>query len=72
MIITEWGYVFEHEGLPGTSQAVFLAKKSMKMDVNRSESIYTFISKFTSHLGDKGWQIGVLWENSWLCQAAPI
>lgn len=45
---------FEHEGLPGTSQAALLAKKSMKMDGNRSESIYTFISKFTPHFGDKG------------------
>lgn len=27
MIIIEWGYVFEHEGLPGTSQAVFFGKE---------------------------------------------
>lgn len=54
MITIERGCVFEHEGLPGTSQAAFLVKKSMKMDVNRSESIYTFITKFTSHFIDKG------------------
>lgn len=54
MITIDWGVFFEHEGLPGTSQAAFSAKKSMKMDVNRSESIYTFILKFTSHFSDKG------------------